>query len=202
MIDHKELATRHRFHSEKDWTQKKRNLTRTANSLASAIRSNDLELTPEEQRALTTAYGVLERGCAIYGKTAAIAKQNAANRAKRMEQAKALVKARFASLESTTDRVAFIAASLSYSFAPDSPAVLGLMEAADKIYWAKFIHNEIFDDAMEHTAYRVGADDQPQGLSECVDKYWDRFQELRPSLLQKHARIIVLVQEALAAARS
>ena len=97
-------------------------LTRTANCLASAIRSNDLELTPEEQRALTAAYGVLERGCAIYGKTAAIAKQNASNRAKRLDQAKALVKARFAGLESTTDRVAFIAATLSYSLRPDSPA--------------------------------------------------------------------------------
>jgi len=49
---------------------------------------------------------------------------------------------------------------------------------------------------------RVSADDQPLGLSECVDKYWDRFQDLRPSLLQKHAGIIALVQEALAAARS
>ena len=202
MIDHKELATRHRVHSEKDWTQKKRNLTRTAKCLASAIRSNDLELTSEEQRALSVAYGVLERGCATYGKTAAIAKENAAHRAKRMERAKALVKARFGGLESTADRVAFIAASLSYSFAPDSPAVLGLREAADKVYWAKFIHNDSFNETMEHTAYRVGADDQPLGLSECVDKYWDKFQGLRPSLLQKHARIIMLVQEALAAARS
>ncbi len=98
--------------------------------------------------------------------------------------------------------MAFIAATLSYSFAADSPAVIGLTEAADKVYWAKFIHNDSFDEAMEHAAYRVSAEDQTLGLSECVDKYWDRFQELRPSLLQKHAGIIVLVQEALAAARS
>ena len=76
------------------------------------------------------------------------------------------------------------------------------MEAAEKVYWAKLIHNERFDDAMEHTPYLASDDHQPLGLSECVDKYWDRFQELRPSLLQKHAGIIVLVQEALAQAKA
>lgn len=202
MIDPKAITINRPFHTEKDFTQKKRNLTRTANSLASAIRNNDLELSPDEQRALTVAYGVLERGCAIYGKAAAIAKQNALDRAKRLDQARALVKARFGGLDGIADRVAFIAATRSFSFDEDTPAVRGLKEAADKAYWANEICKDLFAEAMENTAYRASADFQKLPLADCVEQYWNKFQEVRPTLLQKHAAIIVLVQEALAVAKA
>lgn len=196
MIDPKNLASNHRWHTEKDWVQKKRNLTRAANSLYAAV-SCDLELSLEEQRILIAAHGILERGCAIYGKTAAIAKKNAAERAKRLQQAKELVQRKFAGLQSTADRVALIASATSHSFDPTSPLVEGLNEAKDKRYYAQRIRDEQFEDALETVAYRLA--DQSVPLEEQLEQIWNKFQELKAGAIQRHALLIVQIDQALAA---
>lgn len=195
MIDPKNLAGNHCWHTEKDWTQKKRNLTRAANSLHATV-SCDLELSLEEQRILIAAQEILQRGCAIYGKTAAIAKKNAAERAKRIQQAKELVQRKFAGLLSTADRVALIASATSHSFDRTSPCVEGLNEAKDKRYYAQRIRDEQFEDALETVAYRLA--DQSVPLEEQLEQIWNRFQELKASLIQRHAMVIVQIDEALA----
>lgn len=197
MIDPKDLVGWHRYHTEKDWTQKKRNLTRTANSVHAAIRSNDLELSPEEQLALKAAHAVLERGCAIYAKAAGIAKKDAAERAKRLQLSKELVKRKFAVLQSTADRVALIASATSHAFDPTSPCVEGLTEARDKRHYALRIRDEQFEDALETVAYRLS--DQSVPLAEQLEQIWAKFQELKPSLIQRHAWVILQIDQALAA---
>lgn len=195
MIDPKNLASNHRWHTEKDWTQKKRNLTRAANSLHATVNC-DLELSLDERKILTAAQGILERGCAIYGKTAAIAKKHAADRSKRLQQAKELVQRKFAGLQSTADRVALIASATSHTFDPTSPCVEGLIQAKDKRYYAQRIRDEQFEDALETVAYRLS--DQSVPLEEQLDQIWNKFLELKPSLIQRHAWVIVQVDEALA----
>lgn len=199
MIDPKNLAGNHCWHTEKDWTQKKRNLTRAANSLHATV-SCDLELSLEEQRTLIAAQGILQRGSAIYGKTAAIAKKNAAERAKRIQQAKELVQRKFAGLLSTADRVALIASATSHSFDRTSPCVEGLNEAKDKRYYAQRIREEQFEDALETVAYRLA--DQSVPLEEQLEQIWTKFQELKPSQMQRHALLIAQIDQVLAAPAS
>lgn len=199
MIDPKNLASNHRWHTEKDWTQKKRNLTRAANSVHATV-SCDLELSLDEQRTLIAAHAILERGCAIYGKTASIAKKSAAERSNRLEKAKSIVQRKFGELQSTSDRVALMASALSHTFDLTSPCVEGLTESKDKRYYAKRIRDEMFEDALETVAYRIAdqISDQNAPLEKKLEEIWNRFLELKPGLIQRHALLIAQVDEALA----
>ena len=189
MIDPKTLANRSKLYSAKEYATKATSLARVATGVQSLVSRDELELTPKERDQLQAALSVLNSACGVYKKTAGLKKAQEGERAKHRVQAHQLVQSRFGALTLAADRIALVGANAKWRLQPDGSVIEGLNSAKDKAYWATVLYRDLFAETLEEIAINA-AHDASLPLGETVEKYWAKFQEAKPSLIQRYSALI------------
>lgn len=157
------------------------NLKRLAGGLQN-IRTFDLELTSAEQKSINDAIAVLTSAAGVYRKAMTIQLKNEKVRKDNFERTLTLVQAsRFGKLESTEDKYLFLATVLPNTLSNLSD----ISESyASAIYPLKYC----FTEALELIARRLA--EKPDQVQQELEAAWQRFQDMRPSLLERHGEQI------------
>ena len=182
MIDEKRLvASIALFGSSAKSKKQATNLKRLAGGLQN-IRAFDLELTSAEQKSINDAISVLTAAAGVYRKAMTIQQKNEKVRKDNIERTLTLVQAsRFGKLESTEDKYLFLATVLPNTLSNLSD----ISESyASAIYPLKYC----FTEALELIARRLA--EKPDQIQQELEAAWQRFQEMRPRLLELHGEQI------------
>lgn len=157
------------------------NLKRLAGGLQN-IRTFDLELTSAEQKSINDAIAVLTSAAGVYRKAMTIQLKNEKVRKDNFERTLTLVQAsRFGKLESTEDKYLFLATVLPNTLSNLSD----ISESyASAIYPLKYC----FTEALELIARRLA--EKPDQVQQELEAAWQRFQDMRPRLLERHGEQI------------
>lgn len=157
------------------------NLKRLAGGLQN-IRTFDLELTSAEQKSINDAISVLTAAAGVYRKAMTIQLKNEKVRKDNFERTLTLVQAsRFGKLESTEDKYLFLATVLPNTLSNLSD----ISESyASAIYPLKYC----FTEALELIARRLA--EKPDQVQQELEAAWQRFQDMRPRLLERHGEQI------------
>ena len=182
MIDEKRLvASIALFGSSAKSKKQATNLKRLAGGLQN-IRAFDLELTSAEQKSINDAISVLTAAAGVYRKAMTIQQKNEKVRKDNIERTLTLVQAsRFGKLESTEDKYLFLATVLPNTLSNLSD----ISESyASAIYPLKYC----FTEALELIARRLA--EKPDQVQQELEAAWQRFQDMRPRLLERHGEQI------------
>lgn len=189
MIDSKTLANRSKLYSSKEYSTKASNLARVANGVQALVRGDELELTLKERDQLLAALAVLNTACGVFKKTVVVKKAQEGERMQRRNQAQQVVQTRFGGLTLAADRIALVASNAKWRLEPDGSVIEGLNSAKDQAYWATVLYRDLFAETLEEIAIHA-AHDMSLPLAETVEKYWVKFQELKPDLIKRYSALI------------
>lgn len=179
MIDEKRLVASIRlFGSSAKSKKQATNLKRLAGGLQN-IRTFDLDLTTAEQKAINDAVSVLTAAAGVYRKAMTIQLKNEKVRKENIERTVALVQAsRFGKIESIEDKYLFLASEMPYM----------LSDIADSYASANYPLKYCFTEALEQIARPLA--EKPDQVQQELEAAWQRFQEMRPRLLERHGERI------------
>lgn len=157
------------------------NLKRLAGGLQN-IRTFDLELTSAEQKSINDAISVLTAAAGVYRKAMTIQQKNEKVRKDNIERTLTLVQAsRFGKLESTEDKYLFLATVLPNTLS-------NLSEISESYASAIYPLKYCFTEALELIARRLA--EKPDQVQQELEAAWQRFQDMRPRLLERHGEQI------------
>jgi hypothetical protein len=157
------------------------NFKRLAGGLQN-IRTFDLDLTTAEQKAINDAISVLTAAAGVYRKAMTIQQKNEKVRKDNIERTLTLVQAsRFGKLESTEDKYLFLATELPNTLS-------NLSEISESYASAIYPLKYCFTEALELIARRLA--EKPDQVQQELEAAWQRFQDMRPRLLERHGEQI------------
>lgn len=179
MIDEKRLVVNAGFFGSSAKSKKQAtNLKRLSGGLQN-LRTFDLDLTAAEQKAINDAVSVLSKAAVVYRKAMTIQLKNEKNRKENFERAFELVKSSpFGKLESPEDKYLLLA-----SMSPHQLSCIAESHSA-----ASYPLKYCFPESLEHIARRLA--EKPEQLLQDLEAAWQKFQDMRPRLLDRHSEQI------------
>lgn len=179
MIDEKRLVVNAGvFGGSAESKKRATNFKRLSGGLQN-LRTFDLDLTAAEQKAINDAVSVLSKAAVVYRKAMTIQLKNEKNRKENFERALELVKSSpFGKLESPEDKYLLLASMSPYQ----------LSDIAASYSSASYPLKYCIPESLEHIARRLA--EKPEQLLQDLEAAWQKFQDMRPRLLDRHGEQI------------
>jgi hypothetical protein len=179
------------FVDGRDFATKATTCRRLAGGIG-AIPADLLGLTDTERAKLSTARALLDEIAGTYAHAAKLHKRAAEANAKREKEIRAAMKDSFDALSTVADKIALIAFVAPYS--------LAWVETTTSPQDARYLMDSYLRAELDQLAYSIGRRMPADATTAtAVATEWERFQQVRGKLQDKHARAIVSIERLLAA---